>query len=369
MKTSIDQWFAYISGQSEADEVFRAVALELPSLSSLILDRSCQFQCQHCIFQKEASSMSLPNVNAVLHVLKQLPNVKVVHEGRQLTRKQLPLLKAISDAKHPIGIIESGTFAPMIGDILQTNLRFDWMDISIDGPKSIHNLQRDSSRSWDVAIEGIRQARRVINPKGKLTSLMTLSSLNSKYVLQTAEEVFTRGVDEWHLTTMSMRNGIEKLKASKKQLEEALFQMMDFRKLQKKMFLRIYNLEDMQSLISIFGNGAFSKMLKDAKVTQNALVLDIGFPLFFYPVSLAPSETLVIDADNWWRLPYCIKYTLKELGKGRDMGGQDISTYNITEITQKTDVVQTYRQAVAQWQKYCGEQQLVEERALLQNLF
>ncbi len=369
MKTSIDYWFACVNGQGENDEVFRVIATELPSLSSLILDRSCQFQCQHCIFQNETSSKNLPDVNAVLHVLKELPNVKVVHEGRQLTRKQLPLLKAICDAKYQIGIIESGTFVPMIDDILKTGLKFDWIDISVDGPKDIHNLQRNSSRAWDVATEGIQQARRVINPKGKLTSLMTLSSLNSKYVLQTGEEVFTRGVDEWHITTMSIRKGLEELKASEKQLEGALNDMVDFSKSPKKIFLRIYNLEDMRSLISIFGKGAFSKILKDAKVTQNALVLDIGLPLFFYPASLAPSETLVIDTDNWWRLPYCIKYTLSELQSGRDMRGQDISVYNITEITQQTDVVQLYRQAVAQWQKHCGERQLIEERALLQNLF
>src|ERR1700722_7937433 len=113
MQASIDQWFAYVSGQGEADEVFRAVALELPPLSSLILDRSCQFQFKHCIFQKEASSRSPPDVDAVLHVLKQLPSERVVNEGRQLTHKQLPLLEAISRAGYPIGIIESGTFVSL----------------------------------------------------------------------------------------------------------------------------------------------------------------------------------------------------------------------------------------------------------------
>jgi hypothetical protein len=56
MNTAIEQWLDYVSGQSTADEVFRAVATELPPLSSLILDRSCQFQCQHCIFQSENST-------------------------------------------------------------------------------------------------------------------------------------------------------------------------------------------------------------------------------------------------------------------------------------------------------------------------
>ena len=368
MQASIDQWFAYVSGQGEADEVFQALALELPPLSSLILDRSCQFQCQHCIFQKEASSGSLPNVDAVLHVLKQLPSARVVHEGRQLTRKQLPLLEAISRAGYPIGIIESGTFVPLIDNILQSDLRFDWMDLSVDGPKEIHNLQRDNSRSWDTAIAGIRQARKVIKPQGKLTSLMAVTSLNYAHVSATGNEVFAEDVDEWHLTTMSLRRGIEKLRADEKQLETALSQMLEVNKSQQKMFLRVYNLEDMRLLVSIFGKDTFSKLMRNAEVTQNALVLDIGFPLFFYPVSLAPSETLVIDVDNWWRLPYCIKYTLDELGKGRDIHDQDISVYNIAEITKQTNVAHVYKQAVSRWREYRGEEQLVAERALLQPL-
>ena len=369
MKTAIDQWLGYVSGQGELNEVFLAAALELPPLSSLILDRSCQFQCRHCIFQKETSLVGSPDVGAILHVLKQLPNVKVVHEGRQLTRKQLPLLNEVSRAGYPVGIIDSGTFAPLIDSILQSELKFDWMDISVDGPKSVHNLQRNSSRSWDIAIEGIKQARKILVPKGKLTSLMTITSLNSELAYQTGEEVFARGVDEWHLTTMSVRDGLEKMRVSEKQLEKVLIQMMEVSKLQKNIFLRIYNLEDMQLLISVFGNDAFSELLKNAKVTQNALVLDVGFPLFFYPMSLAPNETLVIDTDNWWRLPYCIKYKLDELKRGRSLSGQDITAYNITKISKQTDVAKMHSVAMNQWKKYCGEKLLVKERELFQNLF
>lgn len=369
METSIDRWFDYVSGQGTADEVFQAVAMELPPLSSLILDRSCQFQCQHCIFQKENSSGSLPNVVAVLKMLAQLPNVRVVHEGRQLTRRQLPLLEAISHAGYPIGIIESGTYTTLIEHILQTDLRFDWMDISIDGPEKIHNLQRNSDRSWGVAIEGLRRVREVLKPQSKATSLMTVTSLNYEHVLDTATEVFGRGVDEWHLTTMSLRQGLERVQANEQQLETALKQMTDISKVHKKIFLRIYNLEDMRALVSIIGKDTFSKLLTEAKVTQNALVLDIGFLLFFYPVSLAPGETLVIDVDNWWRLPYCIKYTLDELGKGRDVYGNDISVYNVAEITEDTNVAQVFEKVVASWRSYKGEQQLLEERALLQPLF
>ena len=287
---TIDYWFSYIRDLGTIDEVFQALALELPPLSSLILDRSCRFQCQHCIFQKEISSKNIPDVGAaVLHVLKQLPNVKVVHEGRQFTPRQLPLLEAINRAGYPIGIIESGTYARFIDDILQSDIRFDWMDISIDGPRKIHNLQRSSERSWDTAIEGVKNVRRVLKPKGKVTSLMTITNLNYAYVSETGKEVSDLGIDEWHLTTMSIRDGIEKIRTSEKQLGVALRQMVEVGKSQK-IFLRIYNLEDLRSLISIFGKECFSKLLKKAIVTQNALVLDIGFPLFFYPQSLAQEK-------------------------------------------------------------------------------
>jgi MoaA/NifB/PqqE/SkfB family radical SAM enzyme len=365
---AIDYWFSHVSGQSNAEEVFQVVAMELPPLSSLILDRSCQFQCQHCIFQKESSSRSLPEIAEVLHVLKQLDNPKVVHEGRQLTAKQLPLLEAISCAGYPIGIIESGTYTKFLAEILGSKLRFSWVDVSVDGPKQIHNLQRNSDRSWDIAVNGVKQARRILNHSGKVTSLMTITSLNCAHVSETGEEVIGRGVDEWHLTTLSVRNGIEKMRASPAQLEIALHQITNISKTHKNTFLRIYNLEDMLSLISIFGERSFSTLLKKAKVTQNALVLDIGFPLFFYPSSIAPSETLVIDADGWWRLPYCIKYTLKELAEGRDSSGQNISVYNVTKITEQTDVAETYKRVVSSWRMYYGERQLSEEQKLFKNL-
>jgi len=365
---AIDYWFSHISGQSNVGEVFQAVATELPPLASLILDRSCQFQCQHCIFQKEPISRGLLEINAVLHVLKQLPNPKVIHEGRQFTPRQLPLLEAVSCAGYPIGTIESGTYTKHLDGILKSKLRFNWMDVSVDGPKQIHNLQRNSKRSWDVAIEGIKQARRVLTHDGKVTSLMTLTSLNCGYVSETAEELFNQDVDEWHLTTLSVRNGIEKLKASLKQVETALCQITKISKTHKNIFLRIYNLEDMRSLISIFGKKAFSTLLKNAKVTQNALVLDIGFPLFFYPASIAPGETLVIDADGWWRLPYCIKYALKELELGCDLNGQSISVYNVTKISEQTRVDEMFKQVVSNWRKYCGEKQLFQEQELFQNL-
>jgi hypothetical protein len=198
---------------------------------------------------------------------------------------------------------------------------------------------------------------------------MTLTSVNYKHVSETGHEIFDQGADEWHLTTLSLRNGLERIRASEKQLEVALSQMFEFNKSKRKVFLRVYNLRDMELLVSILGKKSFSKLLHSAEVTQNALVLDIGFPLFFYPASLAPGETLVIDADGWWRMPYCIKYPLAELREGRDARGQDISVYNIAEITGRTDVARLHRSNVSRWRAYCGEQQLVEERALFQSLF
>ncbi len=369
MKTSIDHWFAYISGKGDSADLFKALTIEMPPLVSLILDRSCRFQCKHCIFQPETSSGTIPKAEAVLRILKELKTPKVVHEGRQLTASQLPLLGAMDNAGYEIGIIESGTYTRVIDNILQSNFKFSWMDISIDGPKQIHNLQRANSKSWDIALEGIRQARTIIKPKGKLTSLMTLTSLNYAHVSATSEIVFAQSVDEWHVTTMSLRPGLEKLRASYMQIEKALCQMKEVSSSQRKMFLRVYNLDDMHSLVSIFGKDTFAKLLKNAKVTQNALVLDVGFPLFFYPTSLVPCETLVIDVDGWWRLPYSIKYTLEELKEGRSIDGEDISVYSITEIDQKTNAAKTHRKAAAQWQKYRGEQSLLAERALFQNLF
>lgn len=364
---TIDSWLDYVSGGDEiSNQIFEILASELPSLASLILDRSCRFQCEHCIFQKEAKFEGLPKESVVLSLLRQLPAPKVVHEGRQLSLRQLPLLKAISRAGYELGIIESGTYTSMIEDIRKSELFFDWMDISIDGPKEVHNLQRSSRVSWDTATRGLRHSRKVVKSGGKVTSLFTVTALNYDQIETTSHWLVDQGIDEWHLTTMSLRSGIEKLRAPEKQLGVFLNQMFKVRNDHNHLFMRIYNLADFLAVANLLGKSAFSKSLQKVEVTQNAIVLDIGFPLLFFPKSLAPGETLVIDADGWWRLPYCVKYTLAELNKGQDFLGQDISVYNVLKPTSETSVSDVYKKAVHRWRGFAGEESLVEERLALQ---
>ena len=58
--------------------------------------------------------------------------------------------------------------------IESSGFKFDWLDISIDGPKETHNKQRASGASFDIANSGIQNAHRILTTEGKVNSLFTL---------------------------------------------------------------------------------------------------------------------------------------------------------------------------------------------------
>ena len=214
-------------------------------------------------------------------------------------------------------------------------------------------------------MKGLKHARRILTPEGRLTSLYTLTSLNCTALRETGK-MLAPLVDEWHLTTMSLRPGIEHLRAGKRELANALEQLLGT-SWDTPVFLRTYSLEDFVCLLEIFGQEVARKALAEAVVIYNAIVLDLGgIPLYFYPKSLQVNETLVIDADGWWRLPFCIHYTLDELRAGVDQDGRDISHFSIAPVSQELDIASRFAEATNVWWQAIGSDCLNAERAAVQ---
>ena len=132
------------------------------------------------------------------------------------------------------------------------------------------------------------------------------------------------------------------------------------------MKLRTYSLDDFVWLLEILGKETARKALAAAQVVDNAIVLDIGLPLYFYPKSLAPNETVVIDADGWWRFAYCIQYALDELNAGVDVRGRDISHFTIAHVSEVSDLRTRFAHAAQVWWRAMGQQCLAAERLALQ---
>lgn len=370
---AIDAWLrCAVYGEKRGQEIPALLRTEIPPLLSWIVRGGCAVQCQHCIFPVEGPKAYLeqPNAETLISILRQLTETRtLVHEGRQLLPSQVPVLAAIKQAGFNVSLINNGQYTTpaMLSLCEREGLKVDALDVSVDGTRAIHNAQRSSGQAWTWAMKGISNARQILTSEGKLTSLYTLTSLNCSAVQETAETVIPL-VDEWHLTTMSLRPGLEHMRASKRALATALEQLLMVRK-EKPVFLRTYSLPDFVWLLEILGKETARKALEKALVTYNAIVLDIGVLLYFYPKSLQVNETLAVDADGWWRLPFCIHYTLDELQAGVDREGHDISHFNIAPVSEELDVSSRYVEATKTWWNAIGKDCLSAERAAVQNFF
>lgn len=370
---AIDAWLRHtVYGEDRGRGIPLLLQQEVPPLLSWIVRGGCAVQCQHCIFPFEGPKAYLEQSSAetMISLLAQLTGIRtLVHEGRQLLPSQVPVLAAIKRAGFNVSLINNGQYTTpaMLSLCEREGLKFDALDVSVDGTRAIHNAQRSSEMAYTWAMKGISNARRILTPEGKLTSLYTLTSLNCSAVQETAETVMPL-VDEWHLTTMSLRPGLEHMRASKRALAAALEQLLAVRK-EKPVFLRTYSLPDFVWLLEILGKEAARKALKKALVTYNAIVLDIGVPLYFYPKSLQVNETLAVDADGWWRLPFCIHYTFDELQAGVDREGHDISHFNIAPVSEELDISSRHAQVTKTWWNAIGKDCLNAERAAMQRFF
>jgi hypothetical protein len=368
---AIDAWHRYvIYGENKAEDIPALLRRETPPLLSWIVRGGCAVQCKHCIFPFEGPKAHAAQTDGgwIHALMRQMPQgAHLVHEGRQLLPWQVPVLKSVADAGYGVSVINNGQYTTpaMLALIEREGLSIDTLDVSVDGTPAIHNAQRSSQQAWTWAMKGLNNARRILKPTGKVTSLYTLTSLNCSHVRE-AGKMLAPLVDEWHLTTMSLRSGIEHLRASKRELAAALEQFFGTR-WDKPVFLRSYSLEDFVWLMEIIGKETARKALVDAEVTYNAIVLNIGgIPLYFYPKSLWANETLVVDADGWWRLPYSVAYTLDELQAGVDKTGEDISHFSIAPMSKELDLNSRYPEAADKWWEVIGRDCLSAERAAVQ---
>jgi len=367
--TAIDLWVEHVLWGKKDGGIAASLTEEVPPLLSWVVRGGCAVQCEHCIFPDEGPKMFGTRMEAevLLNALRQLSGPgHLVQEGRQLPAWQVPILASASRRGHSVSLINNGQYATpsMLTLCEREGLSIDALDVSVDGPERIHNAQRKSSNAWRIAMKGMREARRILKPGGKLTSLFTLTSLNYAHAGETGE-ILTQLVDEWHVATMSLRPGIEHMRAGEREFATALEQLLPAR-LAKPTYLRSYSLSDFVSLLRILGKETARKALSSAMVIYNAIVLDIGLPFFFYPKSLQVNETLFVDADGMWRLPFSIQHSLAELQGGTGRDGTDLSHFSVAPMALGMDIPSFHKLAAREWWRAIGEESLSQERSALE---
>jgi hypothetical protein len=368
---AIDAWLQAMHGEEREMDIQVLLRREVPPLISWIVRGGCAVQCEHCIFPFEGPKAQSDriSVETMLSLLAQLSGRgNLVHEGRQLLSWQIPVLAAAKRAGYRVSAINNGQYATpsMLALCEREGLKLDALDVSIDGPEAVHNLQRKTpnGQAWRWAMKGLAEGRRVAD---KLTSLFTLTALSCEHVAETGK-IAGDLVDEWHVSTFSVRPGIEHVQPTRSQLSAALDQLSGL-SLGIPVYLRSYSLQGFVALCEVIGKETVRKALLEAEVIDNGIVLKVeGITLYFYPKSLQCNETVVVDADSWWRLPFCVMHTLDELQRGQSIQGDDVSHFSIAPVSEKLDVAKIYARSTQRWWQAVGRKSFNEEKVAVERL-
>lgn len=376
---TMDYWFAAtVFGQrNEAlfDKMYSCLEREPPTILSVVGERGCNLQCAHCIFQREESGAVSASDNdiaiAARTILKQMgPGPLVVHEGRVFRPEHLHWLFALREERPDaaIGMIDNGTYLRHADVLRLSGFKFDWLDISIDGPERVHNRQRRSSDSFSVAMEGIARASDFLNVGGRISSLFTLTNVNASSILETCV-LLPKEVDEWHITTLSpARPEIASLSVNTEEMREAWQQMKEAAKRRQVRF-RIYYVDDLEKLAVVVGGTTMRKALAGSRIGNAVLQFQIdGVTVLFYPQSVSTNETFVLDSDCHYRAPYSIAYTLRELHEGVSRFGENIRQYTIGRVDGESDFQALYAASVWNWRQHFGQRALEREIALFDRI-
>lgn len=370
---SIDLWYQIVNEKIGSDnydqKMEELLQAELPKLSSLIMERTCNLSCLHCAFQDEKSSSEISKdidlESKILNITSQLPdNSAVVHEGRILKDWHVDILQKIKTARPDlsIGLIDNGSYLKQKNKLNIENFKFNWIDISVDGTKEIHNQQRNNKLAYDMAINGLEQARNFSTDR--VTSLFTVTEINHNNVYEAAKVLIDRKlIDEFYVVPQGptfrkddLLMDIDEWKVFWEDLKKTYQLGLDKG---VQINFKIYRPEDVKNLAKVVGfknfMAAFSKA-DNIMAGMGTISFELdGVMILYQPASISCTETFAIDVDGAYRLPYCVKYTLDQLNK------KENADYTVDFIRKDDSFEDLYKKGAAHWWQKFGKTMLQDE--------
>lgn len=408
MKGSGSRWAWVIADaiaqDKEPDQEFLAELLlnqkhELPVLVTAVMERTCNLQCSHCLYQDEKSSAKISEAahlgDRIIDIVSQMPSrsskegeeysPQFLSCGRILRPWHLDVFTKLHEERPDVelGVIDNGTFTSLLAK-WPNEFKFDWMDISIDGIEESHNKQRQSSKAFAQAIEGLKRAREVTKSAdegGRVSSLLTLTKINANDIEVVADTLLGSEngerplVDQFQITTVGPTNAInaaletnaDDFRSAWEQLKRASRKYNTEGK--PKIMFAIYRIEDIEKLAEVVGEGhfleAFSTQENDTlpiKAERNFLYFDIdGIQVQYQPLSIWTPEEFLIEADGVYRTAYEGKFTLEELRSGIAKDGSNTAPYTFEPLTATSNFRETFERAVDTYWIRFGKQGLKKE--------
>jgi len=374
----IDHWHGLMAGTKDLatgeDHIFKYLRKEPPTFISVVFERGCSLQCEHCFYQRERSTATTDDKYRLGPILENLVAQiqaygvgKILHVGRMVRPWHIDILRKIQKEQSSvrIGLIDSGSYVAHMGKMRDAGLLFDWLDISLDGTEEFHNRQRNHREAFRMTLDALTNSRRIVFEAGKVTSLFTLTTINVSCVSETAD-VALHYADELHICPISPRSDQQHLVVPQDQFEVAWRGIERATRTHgpEKVALRIYSAKEFHKLGCVVGKKLLWESFMNALALPDSvgLLLNVcGVRVFFFPSSLWPKEEIIVDADGAYRTGYSAQFTLKELASGRSDMLVDTRDYTIAKLGPESDFSEVYNRCVDQWWKLMGQKKFAEE--------
>ena len=404
MKGSANRWAwimdDHIKGNEDTTLIPELIANqkhELPELVSAVMERTCNLQCSHCLYQIEKSSAPISREaqleDRIIDIVTQMPPKSTEYQpqflsgGRIMRPSHLELFARLRSLCPDVrlGAIDNGSFVSLRSH-WPADFLFDWIDVSIDGVEGNHNQQRQSKKAFAQAIEGLRQAREVTKSHeegGRVTSLLTLTNINARDIKEVADKLLVAEGDkpplaDWLcITTVGPTNEINRqLETSEDDFRTAWEHIKEASQKfningEQRVKLSIYRIEDIEKLAAVVGEKKFLEAFTSndtgtlpVTARRNFIYFDLdGIRVQYQPLSIWTPEEFLIEADAAYRTAYEGQFTLEELSTGTAKDGRDTKPYTFEQLTPETNFREAFERAVDSYWKNFGQQRIEGEMA------
>jgi hypothetical protein len=140
---------------------------------------------------------------------------------------------------------------------------------------------------------------------------------------------------------------------------------------QQKFFVKIYNVKDLLKLGRVVGYGHLWHALTDTESNQHVTVntgsitftID-GVRISYFPTSLWPQESFLIDSDGTNRVATAQQYRLDQLHTD-----PSLCHYTVSPLRRDDNYAACYQRELAHWWKHFGKQYLHQEAATMRAMY
>lgn len=339
----IQHWLAAMrSHPVEAFEHLQAAYREnWPTQGELIFTGACEFTCQHCIyppsFAKYNRPMPAANWKPILEDIHNGLGINTfVYGGRSVTADGLEVLAWLRN-RFPsvrIGLIDNGiSMLPVREQIREVQV--DWLDVSLDGQETNHDLQRGRIGSFQEGLEGaLWLMHEGMAPKVNILSCLT--KLNHRSIIPMIQDLNDQGFKNFFITPITL---VDETYPP----PELALSPVEFTHFICELRANLDSLDDAWVEINIFSENyaqAVAMMMPDMwqefEPDRDGLVWHddparhsrTDFFVWYYPTSLTGTRELIVNTKGDIIVPKSMAYGKvapdQILGNLRHAGGYDL---------------------------------------------